>query len=68
VAVTPPSGRRTLTEPQSWFELNSRQQSLVRLQHANPEPWWWRFDGSLAVCVAPPIERDVRFVPESWLQ
>ena len=47
-----------MTEPEPWILLTRRQQSLVRLQHANPEVWWWRFDGSLAVCVAPPLDRD----------
>jgi hypothetical protein len=56
VALTPPAARRTLTEPQPWFGLDARQQVLVRLIHSNPEPWWWRFDGNLAVCVAPPVE------------
>jgi hypothetical protein len=45
-----------LTDAEPWTQLTSRQQTLVRLQHTNPEIWWWRFDGSLAVCVAPPLE------------
>jgi len=45
-----------LTDAEAWTQLTSRQQALVRLQHTNPEIWWWRFDGNLAVCVAPPLE------------
>lgn len=57
MAIRPSTVRRQLTEAEPWILLTRRQQSLVRLQHANPEVWWWRFDGSLAVCVAPPLDR-----------
>jgi hypothetical protein len=56
VATRPSLPRRTLTNAEPWTRLSTRQQTLVRLQHTNPEIWWWRFDGSLAVCVAPPLE------------
>lgn len=57
VASRPPE-QRQLTEAEPWSYLTSRQQFLVRLQHTTPEVWWWRFDGNLAICVAPPFERD----------
>jgi hypothetical protein len=57
VALRPSSPPpRILTDAEPWTQLTSRQQTLVRLQHTNPEIWWWRFDGNLAVCVAPPLE------------
>ena len=58
MATRPPTVRRQLTEAEPWVLLSSRQQALVRLQHSNPEVWWWRFDGSLAICVAPPLEHE----------
>jgi hypothetical protein len=61
VAIRPSPPRRTLTVAEPWTHLTSRQQTLVRLQHTNPESWWWRFDGNLAVCVAPPLEPE-----ETW--
>jgi hypothetical protein len=57
VASRPPEPRQ-LTEAAPWAYLTPRHQFLVRLQHTSPEPWWWRFDGNLAICVAPPFDRD----------